>query len=437
MLQRKAMAQLEFWKHNKTKQALLISGARQVGKTYLIRKFAKKHYKQNVEFNLVEDAALRDSLKKASSARDLMFRMSVASSIQLVPGKTLIFIDEVQECPEILTFIKFLVDEGDYDFILSGSMLGVELENIHSYPVGYLAQVVLYPLDFEEFCWANGLSEEALAVARSSFEERTPLPDYLHERLTGLFHRYLLVGGMPDAITAFIASNSIDQVRIVQDDIMTFYSHDISKYAPKSRRLVIKNIFDLIPSELSSQNRRFKLSSIENIKRYSQVQEEFLWLTKANVALAAYNIHAPISPLLISENHKLFKLFLSDVGLLTSRYPKEPLLSILEGKPSVNLGGIYENFVMQELLTHGFAPRYYSKRKIGEIDFVVEGKDGSITALEVKSGREYKSHAALNNALAVKEYDIAQAYVFAETNIERAQRVTYFPVYLVAFLSND
>ena len=434
MLRRKALEQFEFWKHNKTKQALLVVGARQVGKTFLIREFARKNYDNFIEFNLIENAAARNSFKAASSADDLMLRISVASPSPLIPGKTLLFFDEVQECPEVATSIKFLVDKGEFDYVLSGSMLGVELENISSLPVGYVTEVSMYPLDFEEFCWAAGLGGTPIKLAKDCFTVREAIPDYLHERLTALFHRYLLVGGMPDAVVAFTETNSIDQVRALHEGITTFYARDISKYAPRNRRLTIKNIFDLIPSELSEQNKRFKLSSIENVKRYTQVQEEFHWLTKANVALAAYKVRAPISPLLLAENHSLFKLFLSDVGLLASRFPKESLLGIIDGRPAKHLGGLYENFVAQELAAHGFDLRYYTGKKVGELDFVVERKDGALIVLEVKSGAGYRSHAALNNALAIKEFDISEAIVLAETNISQAGSVLYLPIYMVSVL---
>lgn len=431
------MDRFKFWKEHKTKQALLVTGARQVGKTFLIREFVQANYESFVEFNLVEDEVSRASFCKATSAHDLMLRISAASPIVLKPSNTAIFIDEVQESPEIVTFIKFLVDKGGYDFILSGSMLGVTLENISSQPVGYVTEVVMYPLDFEEFCWASGMGDDIFAIAQACFLQKSPLPDYLHIRLTDLFHRYLLVGGMPDAVAAFLEFGTVDQVRIAQDDIMAFYVRDITQYAPKDRKLIIRSIFDLIPSELSNQNKRFRLSSIANIKKYTQVEQEFLWLTKANVALAAYNVRAPINPLLLSENHSLFKLFLSDVGLLTSRFPKGLSLGLIDGRPPKNMGGIYENFVAQELTAHGFTLRYYASRKIGELDFVLERKAGSIIALEVKSGAGYKTHAALTNALGIKGYDISEAMVFAETNIEIKDDVTYYPVYLISALMNE
>jgi len=432
MLQRKAMGKLIAWKEQKTKQALLITGARQVGKTFLADAFSAENYHVCAKFNLIEAPSVKDSFTNAKNGDDLMFRISVASSVQLVPGETLIFIDEVQECPEIVTLIKFLVEKGEYDFILSGSLLGVELENIRSNPVGYLTEIVMYPLDFEEFCWANGVVTDAFSLLKDAISKKSPVPVFLHTRLIDLFHKYLLIGGMPDAIVSFLAMYDIDHVRALQDGIVQYYGKDISKYAPKDRRLVIRNIYDLIPSELFSQNKRFRLSSIENVKRYTQVQNELLWLIKANVALPAYNVKAPVSPLLLSEAHSLFKMYLSDVGLLTSRFPKNASIGLLDGKPDMNLGGIYENFAAQELTARGFALRYYTSKKIGELDFVAERKDGTIVALELKSGRDYKTHTSLTKALAVPEFDISEAYVFAETNIEVVGDVLYLPVYALS-----
>lgn len=437
MLQRKAMERFERWREAKTRQALLVLGARQVGKTFLIREFAKRNYQSTVEFNLVANPEVLAAFKGAANASDLALRMTAVSPAPMVPGKTLVFIDEVQECLEIMTYIKFLVDKGDYDYVLSGSLLGVELENIRSYPIGYVTEVMMYPLDFEEFCWADGLGTEPHSIAQDAFVNRNPIPDYLHDRLLGLFHRYLVIGGMPDAVVSFKELQNIDQIRTVQDGIISYYARDITKYAPKERRLVIRNIFDLIPSELSSQNRRFNLSSIKDVKRYTQIQDEFLWLTKANVALPAFNVKAPVSPLLINESHNLFKLFLSDVGLLASRYSKQMAIGLLDGRPYSNLGGIYENFVAQELAAHGFALRYFKSKRIGELDFVLEDKAGLIIAIEVKSGKSYRTHAALTNALAVPNYTIDTAYVLAETNIENRGEVCYLPIYLAGMLQNE
>lgn len=434
MLKRKAMDRLLFWKQHKTRQAMLITGARQIGKTYIVREFSKEQYDVFVEFNLIRDEAARESFRAAKDSNDLYLRISIAAQTQLVPGKTLIFFDEVQEYPELVTHIKFLVDRGEYDYVLSGSLLGVMLENIRSYPAGYMTEVVMYPLDFEEFCWASGVAIEHMEMAKSACMAREPVHDYLHDRLMELYHRYLIIGGMPDAVVVFLHDQSIDQVRIAQNDVVVAYQYDITKYAPKDRRLVIRNIYDLIPSELSSQGKRFRLGSIDDVKRFAQVQDEFLWLANANVALATFNIQAPISPLLVNESRAVFKLFMSDVGLLCSRYPKQASLGLLDGRPGPHIGATYENYVAQELAAHGFKLRYFTKQKIGEIDFVVEDNAGAVFALEVKSGKSYMTHAAITNAMAVKEYGIDQALVLAETNVVTRGDVTYLPLYATIVL---
>ncbi|NMM93291.1 ATP-binding protein [Bifidobacterium oedipodis] len=437
MLRRKALERFRFWKEHKTKQALLVTGARQVGKSTLIRAFAEESYDHVVMFDLVDNMRARDSFAQAQSAQDLELRMSVMSDVDMVPGSTVVIVDEVQECPQIVTFIKYLVDKGNYDFILSGSMLGVALDNIRSIPVGYLTEVRMFPMDFEEFCWANGVPETAFDMLRQCVSQRKPIADYLHNRFADLFKRYLLVGGMPDAVNAFLQSNDIGQVRIIQNDLRRYYREDISKYAPKDRRLVIQNIYDLVPSELLHSGRRFHLGSIEGVKRFTQVQDEFLWLTNAGVALAQYNIAELAHPFLLSENRNKIKLFYSDVGLLTGAYSKEASRDILDDNPSVNLGSTYENFVVQELAAHGFQTRYYQSKAIGEIDAAIERADGTVVVFEVKSGRSYKSHAALDNALASTNCHVDEAYVLYNGNVEASGSIMYIPVYAVGLFSAE
>ena len=439
MLERKAMDRFRFWKEHKSKQALLVTGARQVGKSYLIKKFAEESYQTVVYFDLVEDRAAVRSFSEAENAQDLLFRISVLSGRPLQAGQTVVVFDEVQECPELVTSIKFLADQGDYDYILSGSLLGVALQNVRSIPVGYLTEVHMYPLDFEEFCWASGLPKESFDLLRECAEGATPVPDYLHERLLALFRRYLIVGGMPDVVSAYLKDNALDQVRIVQNDISRLYREDISKYAPKDRALVVRNIYDLIPSELLKENRRFRLGSIEGVKRYSTVQDEFLWLVDAGVALAETNVSAPTSPLLMNEKRGMFKLFMCDVGLLTGSYVRQTAQDILDDTRTVNLGGIYENFVAQELRSKGFELWYYSDsgRRVGELDAVVERADGTSLVFEVKSGGGYRTHVALDKALATWPDARMKAFVLSNGNVEADEAVTYLPVYMVGLFSPD
>lgn len=435
MLKRKAEARFQSWYEGPRNKALLVMGARQVGKSYLAERFARDHFSHVVVFDLLRDASARESFAGATSADDLLLRMSVAATEPLVPGKTVVIFDEVQECPGIVTFIKYLVQQGDYRYILTGSLLGVKLQNIDSLPVGFASRLDMYPLDFEEFCWAMGLDEQVMrrAVACALHEER--LPDYLYNKLSDLFHRYLMVGGMPDAVNAFVSTNNIDEVRTVHLDLHALYRDDITKHAPDGLRLVIRDIYDLIPSQVINASRRFQFGSIENVKRFSQVQDHFLWLTNAGVSLAVYNVAAPVKPLLMNEQHNKFKLFYLDAGMLASTYPKAVYEGLLDGRPTANMGAVYEAFVAQELAAHGFALRYYASRKVGELDFLAERADGELMAIEVKSGASYLRHASLDHALASPGFTIDRAIVFAETNVRKDDRVLYLPAFLVGMFT--
>lgn len=437
LLARKAEKQFETWLAESPRKALLVKGARQVGKSYLVDSFARHSFENVVSFDLIEDSSTRASFLQATSAEDLMLRISVAATATLVPGKSAIVIDEVQEAPNVLTYLKYLVQQGDYRFILTGSLLGVTLENIDSLPVGYVTQVEMHPLDFEEFCWACRLNQSVYQGAVRCFMQEKPLPDFLYRRLTDLFHRYLMVGGMPDAVNSFVATNNIDSVRTVHQDLHALYRGDITRHAPAELRLVIRDIYDLIPSEAASKGRRFRLSSIDNVRRFSQVQNHFLWLMQAGVALAVYNVTAPVHPLLVSEQRNRFKLFYLDAGMLASSYPKSAYEGLLDGRASMNMGGVYEAFVAQELAAHGLALRYFTSKKVGELDFLVEHANGTVDALEVKSGASYLTHAALDNALSIKNYTIDRALVLGETNVKRAGNILYAPVFLVGALETD
>lgn len=337
-----------------------------------------------------------------------------------------------------MSFIKYLVQRGDFRYILTGSLLGVELEGIDSLPVGYVEQVRMYPLDFEEFCWANGVAPAVFDMLSDCLEQEKGLPDYLYDRLLGLFRQYVVVGGMPDAVNAFLATRNIDEVRTIHRDLHSLYRDDIAKYAPPELRLVIRDIYDLIPSEVGSKNRRFKLSSIEGVKRFSQVTDHFLWLSEAGVALPVYSVSAPVAPLLVGEQRNLFKLFYLDTGMLMSSYSKKVARGVFdgaaEGSFAMNMGAAYEGFVTQELKAHGFRLRYFASKKIGELDFVEETLGGDVLAIEVKSGGRYKSHAALSNALAAKGYGIDRALVLAEANLFRDGDVLYLPIFMAGLL---
>lgn len=433
MLERKAYEQLDFWKNHKGKQALLVTGARQIGKTYLIREFGARNYENFVEINLLENVDAREAFETARNTTDLFMRISLVADAELVAGKTLIFIDEVQECKEMVTAIKFLVERTEYDYVLSGSLLGVELADIRSVPVGYLDTVEMYPLDFEEFCWANKIPKSLFAnELTKAFEQFAEVDPFVHERLLSLFHQYLIVGGMPAAVQEFVEEPNMQVVRSIQDNIVRQYKRDISKYN-KSDPLGVREVYDLIPSELNAKNKRFVLKSLNENARFNAYAHDFVWLAEANVALPTYCVEEPVYPLLLSKQSRLFKLFLSDVGLLTSRFMKDVSLDILTKDPQVNYGSIYENVVAQELKAGGFELFYFNSKKYGELDFVVETRGGQILPIEVKSGKTYKRHRALTSILDVSNYHLDKGYVLCEANVSVEDNVVYLPIYLAGF----
>jgi predicted AAA+ superfamily ATPase len=436
MLKRKAYRWLIDWKRNKTSQGLMVTGARQVGKTFLIREFAAKEYKSFVELNLIDDPTAAATLTAAKDADDLFLRISVLAKSELTEDDTLIFIDEVQQAPEIVTAIKFLAERNKYDFILSGSLLGIELKNIKSVPVGYLDIVEMFPLDFEEFAKASGLPQDAWALAMQTCADEKGVPDYLHTELMDMFYRYLIVGGMPRAVSDFMDNNNVQNVRTVQSNIVTLYKEDITKYN-ESDALIIKDIYDLIPSELNNQNKRFIIGKLDSQARYNRYRESFVWLAEAGVALPVFNVSEPTYPLKLSQNSNLFKLFMNDVGLLTSTFMTDTSLAILNRDRNLNYGSIFENAVAQELKANGFDLYYYRSKKRGELDFVVQTKPGNIFPIEVKSGKDYKRHNALSNIMADSAMHISTGIVLGDANVGRDGKVRYLPIYATQLIAAD
>lgn len=436
MLKRKASSDILYWKEHKTTQALLVDGARQVGKTYIIREFAKEHYEHFAEINFLENERAAEAVSNAGNADELFVRISAFAEGELVPGKTLVFLDEVQECKKIATAIKFLVDKfPEYDYVLSGSLLGVELKNIKSVPVGYLDSLTMYPLDFEEYCRACGLPANVIAAAESSFKDKVPVDGYIHERLLALFHEYLIVGGMPAAVQKFVEGKNITAVRNIHKNIIARYREDITKYAKKRSR-AIKAIYDLMPAELSRQSKRFIVSDINKNAHFDRYENDFLWLADAGVALPVYNVGEPRPPLAISLNPSFFKLFLSDVGLLTYLCGMDATRDVLAGRTDIHYGALYENFAAQELVAHGFPSYYFKSKTLGELDFVVEHPKSTVVPLEIKSGKTYTRHSALNKVLGIENYGIQEALVFCEGNISRMDNILYAPIYCLMFLEN-
>ena len=423
----------EFYK--KDKKALLITGARQVGKTYIIREVGKADFESFIEINFLENRTAQSLFENARSSADILLRISAITDQPLIPGKTLIFFDEVQECKEIVTAIKFLVDEGSYRYILSGSLLGVDLKDIRSAPVGYMNIFEMYPLDFEEFALASGVSERVIDSLRNSFSSYTPVDAIVHEKMMDLFRLYLIVGGMPSVVARYLATNNLQEVTQEQRAILALYRQDIAKYDPNNK-LYLEDIFALIPSELNSKNKRFILKNLNENFKFSRYQNSFLWLKNAGVALPTFCVTEPTVPLMLNKSANLFKLFLSDVGLLASMYMDGIQLKLLNREKDINFGSIYENAAAQELKAHGYDLYYFNSKKQGELDFVIE-RGGDVLPIEIKSGKDYQRHAALDNVMGNKDYAIHVAFVFQNDNVSVNGRIVYLPIYMLMFLQKE
>ena len=432
MLRRKITDHIEAFYKNNPNKALMIVGARQVGKSYIIEQFASANYKSVIRMDFIENPDYISLFENAQGADEILLRLSALFGDRMIPGKTIIFFDEVQECKELITQIKYLVQDASYHYILSGSLLGTVFKDIISAPVGYMDITTMYPLDFEEFAWANGVGGKVIDALRKSFEQKTPVDKFIHERMTALFELYLIVGGMPEAVSIYLKTKNLRNVADAQSAIIRLYKRDISKYDEKDR-LYLNERFDLIPSELNAKNKRFILKSLNEKARFDKYYDSFLWLKNAGVALPANVVDEPKIPLLLSKSQNLFKLFSNDVGLLAAQYGNEIQLKILQHKTTMNFGSIYENVAAEELTAHGYTLYYYNSKKFGEIDFVIE-EAGKVLPIEIKSGKDYYRHNAMDNVLDLPDYGIDEGYVFCNGNIEVADRVTYFPIYMLMFL---
>lgn len=435
MLKRKISSFIEHF-YEVRKGALLLTGARQIGKTYSIRQFAKDHFKSFIEINFVESPEAVEIFSNARSSADILLRLSAFTDKPLIKDETLIFFDEVQKCPEIVTAIKFLVDDGRYRYILSGSLLGVELKNLRSVPVGYMDIKDMFPLDLEEFMWAVGVKEEIIDRLRVSWENKEPVDEFIHKKMLEVFRLYLIVGGMPASVMSYKANNNLQDVMESQREIIRLYRKDISQY-DENRQLGIKEVFDLIPSELNSKSKRFFIKSLDEKARAEMYRNEFLWLKDAGVAIPVYNIEEPKIPLKLASSRNLFKLFSNDVGLLACQYSDGIQLRILTGDDTINYGAIYENVVAQELQAHGFEDLfYYNSKKLGEVDLIME-RNGNVFPVEVKSGKDYTRHRALNNIMNHPEFTIPEAIVLCNDNLYVDDPVTYAPVYMMMFIYKE
>lgn len=438
MLFRKIEAQIKAHLESNSPKILLVNGARQVGKTFIIRHVGQKLFEHVIEINMIEDSLGAGLFADVRSVEDFYLQVSMLAGDRMKDKeKTLIFIDEIQAYPQLLTLLKFLAQDNKFTYIASGSLLGVTLSETTSIPMGSIRQLSMFPLDFEEFLYANGLNELAISSMRKNFEQREALDEAAHNKMMDYFRKYLLVGGLPDAVNAYLETKNIQQVREIQSEIHRYYAADASKY-DSERKLKIRRVYDLIPSNMENKKKRVIAQSIEEKrgKTFADYQDEFEYLISAGIALSVQAVSNPVFPMIQSTGKNLLKLYLNDVGILSGILYGNNIRAILDDDRSINLGSVYENVVASELAAHGHKLFYYDNRHKGEVDYLIDDYDSlSVVPIEVKSGKDYTVHSALNTFVKNEDYHIKKAFVLSnERTLTTKGKICYVPIYHVMFL---
>lgn len=431
-LKRKIYSSLVQWKASGSGKALLLKGARQVGKTTLVRRFGKEYYKNFVEINFEQSPLAKQAFDGNLDSKTIIMNLSAMGYGPFEKGNTLVFFDEIQSCPQARTSIKFLVEDGWYDYIESGSLLGINYKDVSSFPVGYEQQLDMYPMDFEEFLWANGVSSDVIDVLRLSYNNISSLPDFLHDQIMLHFRKYLIIGGMPEVVNNFVVNGDINKITQIQSNILGGYRNDIAKYAGKDK-ILAKRVFDSIPEQLCKKDKRFVLADLEKGASQRKYGDATMWLVDAGIAYFSFNVSALELPLAFSEKRNLYKLFMLDTGLLCSLCLPTMQFEVLNGIIDINEGALTENFVAAEMIKRGKQIYYYDKKSKQELDFVFLDNN-KVSIIEVKSGKDYKRHASLNTAIANKNNNIGRPMVFSRFNVEIDNGVIYFPLYMTMFL---
>lgn len=440
MLFRKISALIENHLKSGTEKILLVDGARQVGKTFIIRHVGQKLFPNFIELNMVEDSLGNRLFAGTKTVEDFYLQVSMLAGDRMKERETtLIFIDEIQAYPHLLTLLKFLAQDGRFTYIASGSLLGVTLAETASIPMGSIRKVRMFPLDFEEFLLANGMNDLVISSMRKKFERQESLDQAMHDKIMDLFRKYLLVGGLPDAVNSYLAEKNIQRVREIQREIHDYYAADASKYG-EERKLQIRRVYDLIPSNMENKKKRVVAKDIEGKKgkSFADYQDEFEYLISAGIALNVQAVSNPVFPLIESAGKNLLKLYLNDVGILSGILYGNNIRAILDDVRSVNLGAVYETVVASELAAHGHRLFYYDNRSKGEVDYLIDDYDSlSVAPIEVKSGRDYTIHSALNAFVKNEDYHIKQGYVLSnEREVLMKGKIVYLPIYYAMFFQN-
>lgn len=438
MLYRKISTIINDYFNNNDEKILCIDGARQVGKSFIIRELGKKRYSNYIELNMADDFNGDKLYEKVGTIKDFYIQVSLTHGDKLDSlDNTLIYIDEIQIYPHLLTLLKPLRIDNKYKYICSGSELGLALSDTTLIPMGSIKEIKMYPLDFEEFLLANNVGRDVISLMKDSYKDKKSLNESLHKEILKYFKYYLFIGGLPDAVNTFKETNNIYKVRKIHEATYNYYKSDVSKY-DKNNKLKIKALYDFIPSNIENKVKRVVFKEIEDLDdvRYSKYVDAFDYLLSSGVVLDSRAISDIKFPLLQSTNKNLIKLYLNDIGLFTNILYKTNLNAVLVDQSGINLGAVYETVVAQELIAHNHKLYYYDRKKVGEVDFLIDDYDSlSVIPLEIKSGKDINNFRALPKLIEQNKKLIKEGYVFSNNReVKTKDNITYLPIYFISFL---
>ncbi len=438
MFKRKIQTELENYFLDKAENKILvIYGARQVGKSFIIRETGKTIFPHFAEFDLKDDYEGNKLFSNIKTTKDFYLLISSLYAELNNSDDTLVFLDEIQYYPHLMTLLKPLAKEKKYRYIVSGSLLGITLK--HSFiPMGSITQKRLYPFDFEEFLWANNVSTDVISYLKNCFNNLEPINESVHIRILDLFKDYLLCGGLPDPIKEFVLNRNVSKMRNIQSEIFTYYKDDCSKY-DLEHKLKVSRVYELLSSNMANKVKRIKFKSIEekNDSNLEKYEDEFDYLFDSGIALPSYAISNPIFPLLESRYKNLIKCYYNDVGLLTNILYKNNIDAVLNNDCGINLGSVYETAVAMELCAHDHQLTYFDSKKVGEVDFLINDYDNlAVLPIEIKSGKDQNNYRALPKLVDNGgNYKLPLGYVFGNKNIvSKKNNIVTLPIYLVMFI---
>ncbi len=430
-MKRQILKDLVIWKKSEDKKALIILGARQVGKTYIVREFAREYYENIIEINFEFDLSAHAIFNGDLNLKDIIMKLSfLKEGMQIKKGETLIFLDEIQACPRAVVALKLFADNSGFDVIASGSMLGVSLNHISSYPVGYVETLILYPFNFIEFLWANNVDDLIIDNIKKCFENKSPVDEFIHKKMNDLFLKYVIVGGMPATVKAFIETIDFSRVIEIQKQIIDDYRSDMAKYASKIIKERVKDCYDSIPDQLAKNNKKFQYKLIQQGGNARHFGNSIAWICDSGIAYKVHRLKTTEIPLKAYRDLNVYKLYLNDTGLLLSMYEESMYNEILNGKLDVFKGGIFENVIFQTLIQNTHNIYYYEKGQT-EIDFVIT-LNNIVVPIEVKSGYNTKSKSL---KLFIESNHIKRAIKLSLNNVNcNNDIIECYPLYMTVFI---